>query len=145
MEGTLKTRQASSMMAWRDEYRVGIASIDAEHKELIALINDLQSAMLDGRGKQVMKQVLDALAAYTVRHFSHEEQLMQMHRFPGFEQHKLEHDKLIAKVKALQESFRTGRSSISVEVFAFLQNWLSGHIIGVDKKYSAHLKAAGVE
>ncbi|MGP8244347.1 MAG: hemerythrin domain-containing protein [Bryobacteraceae bacterium] len=68
---------------------------------------------------------------------------MQLYRFPGFEQHKMEHDKLIAKVRALQQSFRLGTASISVEVMTFLLNWLIGHIVGMDKKYTAQPAGGG--
>ncbi|MGA1994228.1 MAG: bacteriohemerythrin [Bryobacteraceae bacterium] len=145
MEGTLKTSPATKAVVWRDQYSVGIASIDAEHQELIGLINDLHAAMLDGHGRAVMGQILDGLAAYTVSHFANEEKLMQMHRFPGFERHKLEHDKLIEKVKVLQQDYRSGAATISLDVMTFLQRWLVEHIVGVDKKYGAHLRAAGVK
>jgi hypothetical protein len=32
-----------------------------------------------------------------------------------------------------------------MEVMRFLQHWLVDHIVGVDKQYSAHLRAAGVK
>ncbi|MGA2116402.1 MAG: bacteriohemerythrin [Bryobacteraceae bacterium] len=145
MESTLKNKPAAVAVSWRDQYSVGIPSIDAEHKKLIGLINDLHAAMLDGRGKEVMGKILDGLAAYTLSHFSHEERLMQSHRFPGFERHKAEHDNLVKQVKDLQQAFRLGTASISVEVMMFLQNWLVKHIMGMDKQYSAALQAAGVK
>lgn len=145
MEGALKTGPATKAVNWHDHYSVGIASIDAEHQKLIGLINDLHAAMLEGRGKDVIGKTLDGLASYTVSHFAHEEKLMQLHRFPGFEQHKAEHDKLIGKVKVLQQNFRLGKASVSVEVMTFLQDWLIGHIVGMDKHYAAFMHAAGVK
>jgi hemerythrin-like metal-binding protein len=70
---------------------------------------------------------------------------MQLHRFPSFERHKAEHDKLIAQLGALRQNFRVGKASVSVEVMTFLQNWLIGHIVGMDKQYAAFMQAAGVE
>jgi hemerythrin-like metal-binding protein len=144
MESTFKTKPVPAV-TWRDQYSVGIPSIDAEHKKLIGLINDLHAAMLDGHGKEVMGKILDGLAAYTIAHFSREERLMQSHRFSGFERHKAEHDKLVKRVQDLQQTYRAGTASISVEVMTFLQNWLIGHIVGMDKQYTATMQAAGVK
>ncbi len=145
MEGALKTRPATKVVSWCDQYSVGIASIDAEHQKLIGLINDLHAAMLEGQGKAVMGKILDGLAAYTVSHFANEEKLMRLHRYPGFERHKAEHDKLTEKVKVLQLNFREGTVIITVHVMTFLQSWLVGHIVGMDKQYAALLRAAGVK
>jgi len=91
-----------------------------------------------------MGGILDGLATYTVSHFAHEERLMQLYSYPDFVKHKSEHDKLIAQVKSLQEDFRSGKATISLDVMEFLRRWLIDHICGVDKQYTAHLKAAGV-
>ncbi len=34
-----------ALIEWKDEYSTGIADVDHEHQELIALINDLYVAM----------------------------------------------------------------------------------------------------
>jgi hemerythrin len=34
---------------------------------------------------------------------------------------------------------------ITVHVMTFLQSWLVGHIVGMDKQYAALLRAAGVK
>jgi hemerythrin-like metal-binding protein len=101
--------------------------------------------MLEGRGKAVVGRTLDGLADYTKSHFVNEERLMRIHAYPAFEPHKAEHDKLIGQVKHLQEEHRAGKTVICMEVMRFLQHWLVDHIAGVDKKYTAHLQAAGVK
>jgi hemerythrin-like metal-binding protein len=145
MIDTMKPAVAPKAVTWSTQYSVGIAAIDAEHQKLIGLLNDLHAAMLQGRGRAVMGKVLDGLSAYTVSHFAHEENLMRLHSFPGYAAHKAEHDKLVKQVKSLQEEFREGNATISLEVMTFLQNWLVNHIVGVDRKYTAHLQAAGVK
>jgi hemerythrin len=141
----MTTDAASKLLTWSDRYSVGIARIDTEHQKLIGLVNDLYSAMLEGRGKSVIDKVLHGLADYAQSHFVNEERLMRIHAYPGFEAHKAEHEKLTAQVKHLQEEARSGKSVISMEVMRFLQHWLTDHIVGVDKQYSAHLRAAGVK
>jgi hemerythrin len=141
----MTTDASTKLVTWSDRYSVGIARIDAEHQKLIGLVNDLYSAMLEGRGKTVIDKVLYGLAEYTQSHFVNEERLMRLHAYPGYEAHKMEHEKLTAQVKHLQDETRSGKSVISMEVMRFLQHWLTDHIVGVDKQYSAHLRAGGVK
>jgi hemerythrin len=140
----MTTDAATKLVTWSDRYSVGIPRIDSEHQKLISLVNDLYSAMLEGRGKSVADQILHGMADYTLSHFVNEERLMRLHAYPGFEAHKAEHEKLTKQVKHLQEEARGGKTVVSMEVMRFLQHWLVDHIVGVDKQYSAHLRAAGV-
>jgi hemerythrin len=88
--------------------------------------------------------VLDELIRYTETHFQTEERLMQTHRYPGIESHKLEHHMLVKKVADFQKEFDSGRTSVSIEVMNFLRDWLNGHILGTDKQYIHHFESKGV-
>ena len=37
-----------SLIEWKDEFSVGVAEVDLEHRDLIDLINDLHSLMGEG-------------------------------------------------------------------------------------------------
>jgi hemerythrin len=141
----MATATATNLMTWSDRYSVGIARIDAEHRKLVDLVNELYAAILAGREDSVTGKVLDGLAAYTVSHFATEEGLMRRYAYPAYAPHKVEHDKLVAQVKQLQQDLRAGKAKISREVLTFLQSWLIGHMLGMDKKYSGFLQAAGVK
>jgi hemerythrin len=54
---------------WRDEYCTGNAEIDEQHQKLFKIINNLHDAMLQGHGKEVLKNTLDELIFYTIDHF----------------------------------------------------------------------------
>ena len=43
-----------ALLTWQDKYSVGIAQIDDQHKQLIIMINELNDAMLAGKGKDVL-------------------------------------------------------------------------------------------
>ena len=135
----------NNLIIWSDRYSVGIGSIDTQHQKLVALINELYGAIVSGNSAPALSKVLDGLAEYTVSHFSTEEGLMRWHGYPDYAKHKAEHDKLVAQVKQLQLDLRAGKKSLSQEVMSFLQTWLIGHILGMDKKYSRFLQDAGVK
>jgi hemerythrin len=122
-----------------------LGKIDSEHQRLIELINELHAAMAAGQGRPVLEKILNGVAAYTFTHFANEEDLMRKHGYPGYEAHKAEHDKLVAQVRELQADARTSKLGLSLDVMHFLKQWLMKHIAVVDKKYTAHLHAAGVK
>jgi len=132
------------LMTWNDEYSVKINIIDGQHKKLIDLLNQLYDAMHSGKGKEVLGKTLDELVAYTKVHFRTEEELFKKFSYPGFTQHKNEHDKLTNQVVEFQEQYKAGGSMLSIELMNFLTNWLSGHILKSDKKYTSFLNSKGV-
>ncbi len=127
---------------WKDEYSVGIPQVDSEHKRLIALINKLQDAMTSAQGKNVLGSVLDELVSYTFVHFNAEEALMQRYDFPDLVDHQLEHARLKAAALKLNEDFRSGRVTMTVQVMQFLKNWLQGHIMHRDQEYAKFIRAS---
>ena len=140
----MATGTTIKLITWSDRYSVGIASIDAQHQKLVNLVNELYAAVLAGKQTLVTAKVLDSLASYTITHFTTEEGYMKRYGYPGYAQHKAEHDKLVAQITQLQREMRAGKASVSKEVMSFLQSWPIGHILGVDKKYTSYLNAKGL-
>jgi hemerythrin-like metal-binding protein len=134
----------AQLITWSDRYSVGIARMDAQHQRMVELINELRAAMLEGDGSLVVGKILDGLMEYTVTHFAAEEALMQEAAYPDYAQHKAEHGRLTEQVKLLKKKAPTANVMLPLELAAFLRRWLIGHIVDMDKKYSAHLNAAGV-
>lgn len=133
-----------SLFQWNDSYSVNISSIDEQHKTLFWLINKLHNARMEGKGSDVIGEILKELIKYTQSHFALEEQFMKKHNYPEYEQHKAIHDDLVKKVLDVKAKFEKGDNNLSGEVFSFLRDWLVNHIQGTDKKYAPYLKKQGV-
>lgn len=133
-----------ALLSWQEKYSVGIKEIDNQHKQLINMINELNDAMLAGRGKDALLPVLNKLAGYCVSHFAMEEKLMSTHGYPEYDDHRDKHIKMTAKVKDLIADVQSGKSTISIEVMNFLKTWLDKHIMGTDQKYGPFLNEKGV-
>ncbi len=132
------------LLTWSNDLSVKIYSIDEQHKNLIALINNLYDAMGAGKGQAALGAILKELVDYTTTHFANEEKLMRAQAYPGYLAHKKEHDNLAAKVNTLQNDFSSGKPVMTVEVMRFLKDWLTSHIKGTDQKYSPFLIGKGV-
>jgi hemerythrin-like metal-binding protein len=124
------------LIKWSKAYVLGIDEIDAQHQQLCSLINELYSAMSEGRGKAVTGEVLDSLAEYTIKHFSAEERLMQAHRYAAFGEHQATHKEFVAKVEQFRKRYYAGNLCLNIEILDFLRAWLIGHIQGADRKYA---------
>lgn len=124
---------------------VGIPSIDAQHKKLVELLNELHGATYQGKGHEVVGNTLAGLMDYTVEHFAYEEKLFQETGYPAAETHAAEHIVLTRKLADIYEKYKSGvTTALTQEVLLFLVNWIMDHTMDSDKKYSAHLIAAGV-
>lgn len=134
-----------AVFVWKDAYSVQIKEIDDQHKKLVGLINKLDSAMLEGKGRQVMGSILKELIGYCQTHFATEERLMKTHGYPEYQEHKTKHEKMTRKVLDVQKQYETGSVAITIEVMKFLQDWLDKHILGTDMKYAPFLLSKGVK
>lgn len=130
------------LIEWKDECSVGRKELDDQHKRLINYINKLHGAISVGKGKDVIDDILDALLEFTYEHFSAEENLMKLHHFPGFDEHKKEHDRINNKVIELQEKSAQKDDYITMplQLMEFLNGWLVDHILVMDKQYAPYLK-----
>ncbi len=134
-----------ALITWTEDLSVNIAEMDKEHKQLVAMINELHEAMASGKGKDVLGGVLARLVDYTKFHFAAEEKLMSSNKYPGYLSQKAEHDNLTKKVLEIKTRLDAGNMVVTVEVMTFLKDWLTKHIMGVDKKYSSFFAGKGIE
>ncbi|HPM01343.1 MAG TPA: bacteriohemerythrin [Candidatus Cloacimonadota bacterium] len=131
-------------LEWNNTFSVKIAEIDKQHQMLVSYINELHDAMAQGKSKQVMGELFTKLANYAVEHFTLEEKLMFENSYPDYISHKNAHTDFVKKVTESRNSFEAGKFLISIEVMNFLKDWLMGHIMGVDQRYSAFLNEKGI-
>ena len=139
-----KRLTSKRFVAWKDELSVGIESIDDDHKKLLTLINNLQTAVYYPTGEAFERQALQELVDYTKYHFEREEKLMLANGYPDFEPHKRQHEAMIAKVNGFLEAYEKDREGTIDELTQFLKSWLIQHIAGTDQQYSEHLRSRGV-
>lgn len=135
---------AKPYVEWKNEYSVGIDSIDQQHKRLINLINQLSTAVDYSTGEEFEREALAALVDYTKTHFGYEEKLMEENGYPDFENHRAQHKKMIAEVDVVLNEYEQDHDKAMSHAIDYLKNWLIKHINGTDKQYSSFLIGKGV-
>ena len=136
---------ARHYVEWKDEYSVGIESIDMQHKKLLGLINSLQTAVNYKTGEVFEREALDELVDYTRTHFKYEEDMMEQNGYPDFTTHRAEHELMIARVEEVLKQYQQDKDTAMQNAIDFLRGWLINHINGTDKQYSSFLIDKGVK
>ena len=126
---------------WQDKYDLGVGEMNDEHKTLIHKMNGLHDLNESGASKNKIIEAYDDFTAYTIKHFTDEEQYMESIDFPGLATHKLIHKGLLEKVVAFGNDFKgSSTGKFDDNFFSFLNVWLASHICGIDMKYGEHSK-----
>ena len=130
-------------ISWDPSMTTGVDSIDNQHKQLIAWLNDLLSAMSVGRGRGEVSSLLDKLGGYAAMHFGHEEDCMAKYKCPVAEQNAAAHQDFIATFTTFREEFdRDGATShLVLRVESELMRWLTNHIKRTDTQLAPCVKA----
>jgi len=134
-----------ALFQWDSSFSVNVAEIDKQHQKLVGMINDLNDAMKQGKGKDALANIIGELFNYAGSHFATEEGYFDKFGYPAAASHKLEHTNFVKKVSEFKNGFDSGQLALTIEVMNFLKDWLKGHIQGIDKKYSSFFNEKGLK
>ena len=129
---------------WDESMATGVETVDAQHKQLIDLLNDLMEAITWGRARSEIQGLLAKLGAYSTFHFGHEEECMVRYKCPAAEVNMLAHKDFVVTLAALTDAFeRDGATAhLVVRVEVEMLRWLTTHIRRTDTQLLPCVKAA---
>jgi hemerythrin len=140
------------LITWNNDLALNISEIDNQHKRLVNIMNELFDAMMDGRGYEIIDDILNKLVEYADYHFATEEKYFDQFQYIESEKHKEEHRYYSEQVneikKALDEGkvIREGSDNIlSVDLWKLLEGWLNDHLKNSDKNYAPLFIKKGVK
>jgi histidinol dehydrogenase len=132
---------------WNDDFSVGVAEIDEQHRRLIGILNRLgdccsKAHVSSAEFAAVCNQVLAELFAYTQEHFADEEAYMEKIGYPALEAHRAQHAAFFEKVAhyTLLDTDTHGRGR---EIHTYLVQWLTGHILSNDRRFCTFAEQSG--
>ncbi|MCC5872813.1 MAG: hemerythrin family protein [Gammaproteobacteria bacterium] len=134
------------MFVWSSKYATHIQEVDAQHQQLIAILNRIYAAIDEGAvSADGLDASLDELSEYASYHFEEEEGLMIRKRVATahVKLHKMEHRAFIYDVKRLQAKRASAESvdALAQQTTAFVTNWLALHILGIDQSMASQVRA----
>ncbi len=134
-----------SLIEWSDSLSVNVAEIDRQHKKLVSMLNFLHDAMKTRKTGDVLGKTIADLITYAAKHFETEENYFAKYNYPDAAAHKKEHDDFVKEVTDFKKGYDEGRMMLSIDILRFLKDWLSNHINGTDKKYTAFFNEKGLK
>ncbi|HVI96202.1 MAG TPA: bacteriohemerythrin [Anaeromyxobacter sp.] len=130
------------MVKWTPALAVGIEEIDAQHQELFSRAARFVSS-LERTDRQEIGVLLSYLRMYCVTHFGAEEAWMREVSYPGYQEHKAEHDRFVKDILAMSDEHerRRGPGLEALRVGTFLSKWLQDHLAHTDRAFASFLRA----
>jgi len=123
-----------SLLQWRDEFSVGIAEVDHEHRELIELISELQQELQTGSDTQKIMLSLGEIYAQISSHFALEEKMMRDTRYQAYAEHKEDHETLLDDLRDIMDAVEDDGTLDEVQLSDDLNRWFSDHFRTHDAK-----------
>ena len=123
-----------SLLQWRDEFSVGIAEVDHEHRELIELIGTLQQDLQTGNNTQKIMLSLGEIYAQISSHFALEEKMMRDTRYQAYAEHKEDHETLLDDLRDIMDDVEDDGILDEVQLSDDLNRWFSDHFRTHDAK-----------
>ena len=132
------------IIEWDESMAVGVAAIDAQHKELVAIINRVFDAYQAGGDRPALEKVVRRLCDYTLGHFALEEGLMARHAYADHDRHVAEHMDCSLQAIDFFTEYIEGKETLTADILNYLVGWFRSHTTGTDRPLGAFLNARGV-
>jgi hemerythrin len=121
-------------LTWSDDFSIGNKEIDDQHKELIAILDNLNQSIGKKWKSHLIHETILELQHYAVMHFSTEEIYMCDIGHEEIERHMAEHEVFRAKANKLEMIALNESDDKKSDLVKFLQEWLVNHVMTEDKK-----------
>ena len=134
----LNSKDIEAALVFDAKYHTGIEFVDKEHArlfEIIAQVNDAINSMGDYDRFDSIMEILNELREYTIVHFSHEEEYMKSINYDGLNEQLRLHKAFVERLSSVSVDYIDDNQKTYLEdLIRYLLNWLSTHILLVDKK-----------
>ena len=129
-----------SQFRWSIAHSVFLPEIDAEHRLLYRIADELDKALAAGADAARLKPIVANLLESAEQHFRHEERLMRAMHYTALDWHKGQHDAARRRSKTMARRIEGGDSDAAGELLAFFAVWLRDHMAVPDRMMGAHLR-----
>lgn len=133
------------LIPWKDEFNLGIASIDVQHKKLIGIINALGAHLSSTSNQDDVNIAIAQMEAYVKEHFLYEEEYFKSFQYAETESHLAEHRIFLEKTAEFRSRALSEDVTLSVEMLGYLEEWFLHHVQVVDRGYVEEFQKHGIK
>lgn len=133
-------------ITWQDSLRIGIEPIDSHHQEIFKRYNQLLQACKVGKGREEIAHFIKFLHEYINYHFAEEEAIQVKYAYPGYEEHRKEHECFSRDLVSLGQLLAEEGAVLSlvIQTNKLSLHWLMRHISVTDKALADYLRTKGI-
>ena len=128
-----------SLLQWKPEYSVGDESMDAEHQEMIDLINETYEKLGSEPDADQIEECLGDIFSTVSMHFALEEKLMRKSNYAEYQAHKDNHEELLDQIRDLMDDFDADTAAGATRLEQGLSDWFAGHFSTFDARLHGQL------
>ena len=126
---------------WTRGIELGHPEIDAQHRRLLLLGEDLAEPLSGSAADEPSAARLQALIDFAREHFAFEEDLMRATGYPGADEHRSRHALLLEDLRQYRVRVQQGLHTDPVGLINFLWHWIVLHIGSEDRTLVVWLKS----
>lgn len=114
------------------------AVIDGEHQVQTAMLRALGDALRAGRDATQARALLEQLVEYSDVHFMSEQLLMRMCSYPDYDDHVLDHDRMMEALHGMAARHAASDGALAPGEIDELTQFLLRHIATRDRRFTAY-------
>ena len=123
------------LLAWNDEYLIGVEELDYEHKDLFIRLNELHEELIQHEAGDKIEYCLGEIHSRFAAHFALEENFMRESKSHNYKRHKQEHDAFLEDLIDIINNYMDSPDlTEGEELVDFLQSWIINHITTSDRE-----------
>jgi len=125
---------------WTKAHAVYLPQVDAEHRNLFRMAEELRQAARTGlEAARVLEVVRPLLTAFQ-EHFAHEERVMKAAECCDYAWHKQQHDNALKRAQQFLRDIEAGNTEAPMALLEFLGRWFKDHLAVTDRMMGAHVR-----
>lgn len=127
-----------SLIEWNESFSVGSPAMDADHRRLLQILNDIYDEWQSGATSLTLGNHFASLIKYADRHFAREEAMLRASDYDRWVDQRDQHEHLRGQIMAFVRRHLRGEKpeTLSRDAAKFLRDWLINHILEEDMQYS---------
>lgn len=124
-------------LTWRDDWLLHIDMLDADHREMVRLLNRLADA--DDPAPLSMR--LGDLISMLRGHFRLEQEFLRAIDYPDLEAHCREHALQLAEFVDLRRLLiDSSDAALEAQELQSIKQWFFSHVIAADRRFAAYYR-----
>ncbi len=129
-----------ALIEWKEEFSVGVAAVDHEHRELIELINETYVHLVQNDAREAVDEFLGEIYAKISAHFALEEKLMREQEYDQYLDHKADHERLLDEIRDIMDYYEDNQEFDEERFAAQLASWFTEHFKTKDARLHKYLR-----